>query len=134
MRRKDFNKRPIRASEKVVYLDKLSVITNAKQMRMVCRDFTNLSQRGQSSRALWTTFVLGEKLAKIHQINKNVFFLSIICCKAIIPPSTNANVVSCTGLVSSEDKCFPHRNWDDHTIFGFKDNSDFVCQEIRPKD
>ena len=128
MRRKDFNKRRIRASEKAVYLDKLSVITNAKQMRMVCRDFTKFVPEGTIFK-----FVLGKKLAKIHQINKNVFFLSIICCKAIIPPSTNANVVSCTGLVSNEDKCFPHRNWDD-TIFGFKDNSDFVCQEIRPKD
>ena len=29
MRRKDFNKGPIQASEKAVYLDKLSVITNA---------------------------------------------------------------------------------------------------------
>ena len=131
MRRKDFNKRPIRASEKAVYLDKLSVITNAKQMRMVCRDFTNFVPEGtifnlQSSKALWTTFVLGKKLDKIHQINKNVFFLSIICCQAIIPPLTNANVVRCNGLVSSADKCFPNKNWDD-TIFGFKDNSDFVC-------
>ena len=46
MTRKDFNKRPIRASEQAVYLDKFSVITNAKQMRMVCRDFTNFVPEG----------------------------------------------------------------------------------------
>ena len=38
---------PIRTSKKVVYLDKFSVITNALEVRTVCRDLTNFVRSGQ---------------------------------------------------------------------------------------
>ena len=38
---------PICTSKKVVYLDKFSVITNASQVRTVCRDLTNFVPSGQ---------------------------------------------------------------------------------------
>ena len=40
-------KGPIGTSEKTVYLDQFSVITNALQIQMVCRDLTNFVQDGQ---------------------------------------------------------------------------------------
>ena len=39
--------RVFRTSDKVIYLDKFSVITSILQVRMVCRDLTNFGWRGQ---------------------------------------------------------------------------------------
>ena len=39
--------RPIRTSDKSVYLDKFSVITNTLRMRMVCRNLTTFCRSGQ---------------------------------------------------------------------------------------
>ena len=48
---------PIRTGRKFVYLDRIFVITNALQVRMICRDLTILAEADKTSNAPPTKFV-----------------------------------------------------------------------------
>ena len=71
---------PIRTSDKIVNIDKFSVITNTLQVRMVCRDST-IFWGGQIFQAHRRQNSSRQKLGKIYLINKTVINLSIICRK-----------------------------------------------------
>ena len=72
---------PFRTSDKIIYLDKFSVITNTLQVRMVCRDLTIFCRSGQIFKSTADKICIRSKLRKIYYINKTVMNLPMICRK-----------------------------------------------------